>query len=177
MKTAKTSTVSFRDTEIQYSLTYREVVEILGLIRQAGNCRSVELAIGDMKLSFQRSDVAERQYVKADTAPPVQTVAPVAKEVEISVKREAPISGAAGHEFVIRAPMLGTFYRSPEPGAEPYVDVGDVVAVGDTIGLIEVMKLFSPVVADIGGRIVQFLSDNAVLVEYGQPLVRLEAVS
>lgn len=177
MKTNKTSTASFRDTEIQYSLTYREVVEILGLIRDAGNCRSVELAIGDMKLSFQRGDVVERQFSKTDIAAPPQTAAPADKKVEISAMRDTPVSGAAEQGLIIKAPMLGTFYRASEPGAKPFVDVGDEVAVGDTIGLIEVMKLFSPVVADIGGRIVQFLSENGALVEYGQPLVRLDAVS
>ena len=72
--------------------------------------------------------------------------------------------------------MLGTFYRALEPSAPPCIKVGDIIAADDTIGLIEVMKLFSPVAAGIAGRVVEVLVENGVLVEHNQPLVRVEPV-
>ena len=177
MKQRKTHAPGFSQTEIQYSLTYREVVEILSLVRDAGSAGSVEIEIGDLKLRFEKGPLhgtqgstiqPETRAERADTAQPVR--------VPDEIRRNPAVATATG-ELVIKAPMLGTFYRSPEPSAPPFIKEGQVIAPGDTIGLLEVMKLFSPVVADVGGRVVEFLVKNADLVEHGQPLVRLDPVS
>jgi acetyl-CoA carboxylase biotin carboxyl carrier protein len=74
---------------------------------------------------------------------------------------------------MVEAPMVGTFYRAPEPGADPFVEVGDEVEPDTVIGIVEAMKLMNPVTAEARGRIVEILAANAEPVEYGQPLVAL----
>lgn len=73
----------------------------------------------------------------------------------------------------IVSPMVGTFYRAPAPDEPPFVDVGDRVGVGQTVCIIEAMKLMNEIEAEIGGRIVEILVQNAEPVEYGQPLMRI----
>ncbi|MFI6294215.1 acetyl-CoA carboxylase biotin carboxyl carrier protein [Nonomuraea sp. NPDC050790] len=75
-----------------------------------------------------------------------------------------------GH-IQVRAPLVGTFYRAPEPGAAPYVSVGDTVEVGQQIGIVESMKLMNPIVAEAPGRVVDIPVADAAPVEYDQPLV------
>ncbi|RKE23212.1 acetyl-CoA carboxylase biotin carboxyl carrier protein [Streptomyces sp. TLI_171] len=76
----------------------------------------------------------------------------------------------------VGAPMVGTFYRSPEPGAPPFVAVGDTVTPGQPIGILEVMKMMSPVEADVAGRVVEILVDDGASVEFQQPLIAVEPV-
>jgi acetyl-CoA carboxylase biotin carboxyl carrier protein len=71
--------------------------------------------------------------------------------------------------------MVGTFYRAAEPGAAPFVQVGDPVETGQQVGIVEVMKLMTPVEADRPGRVVAILADDAVPVEHGQPLITCAA--
>lgn len=89
----------------------------------------------------------------------------------------APPTGFAAAEeddaIVIAAPMVGTFYRSPEPGAPPYVEVGDEVAAGQQVGIIEAMKLMNPIVAERPGRVHEILAADGAPVEYAEPLIVL----
>ena len=78
---------------------------------------------------------------------------------------------AAGH--VITAPMIGTYYAAPAPGEAPFVQVGDEVEVGQTIGIIEAMKIMNEIVADRPGIVAEVMVENAQGVEYGSPLLRL----
>jgi len=75
----------------------------------------------------------------------------------------------------INSPMIGTFYRSSSPDKPPFVSVGDTVNVGDTICIIEAMKLFNEIEAEVSGKIVKVLIDDATPVEYGQPIFEIEA--
>lgn len=74
----------------------------------------------------------------------------------------------------ILSPLPGTFYRKPAPDAAPYANEGDVIKVGDVVGLVEVMKTFNQIHADAGGRIVRFLAENEAPVEAGQALLVIE---
>ena len=76
--------------------------------------------------------------------------------------------------IVIEAPMVGTFYRAPAPGAEPYVKEGDVIEKGRTLCIIEAMKLMNEIESDVAGKIVAILVENGQPVEYGQPLFHIE---
>lgn len=99
----------------------------------------------------------------------------------------APAGPAAGHESAggtqavadpglsyIRAEMVGTFYQASEPGAKPFVVAGDLVEPGQQVGILEAMKLMTPVRADLGGRIAEVLIANGEAVEYGQPLLAVQ---
>lgn len=84
-----------------------------------------------------------------------------------------PSMAPADDRHFLCAPMVGTFYRCSEPGARPFVQVGDRVDVGQQIGILEAMKLMNPVEADVAGRVVEILVDSDTPVEYLQPLVAL----
>ncbi|MET7467938.1 acetyl-CoA carboxylase biotin carboxyl carrier protein [Micromonospora sp. NPDC005222] len=77
----------------------------------------------------------------------------------------------------VRSPVVGTFYRAPEPGAMPFVAVGDMVRPGQVVGIVEAMKLMNEVTAGQAGRVVEVLVDDGKPVEYDQPLIALEPVT
>lgn len=77
--------------------------------------------------------------------------------------------------LTVKAPMLGTFYRSPKPGEPPFVQVGDAITVDTTVGIVEVMKLMNSIPAGIDGEVVQILADDGDLVEFDQPLLAVRA--
>lgn len=164
---------------MDYPLTYRDVVDILTLIKSADRCRSATIEVGDFKISITGKDSAELPKTAGRTVI-ASNAAAAPRAADAAVKVAAPAAAAPvnlmadGH--YIRAPMLGTFYRALEPGSPPCVEVGDVVGPEDTIGLIEVMKLFSTVTAGVHGRVVEILADNSVLVEFDQPLIRIEPI-
>ena len=81
-----------------------------------------------------------------------------------------PVPGRA----VVRAPIVGTFYRAPEPGARPFVAVGDLVRPGQPVAIVEAMKLMNEVIADRAGRVAAILVEDGQPVEYDQPLVELD---
>ncbi|MFI6323656.1 acetyl-CoA carboxylase biotin carboxyl carrier protein [Nonomuraea sp. NPDC050556] len=76
----------------------------------------------------------------------------------------------------VRAPMVGTFYRAPEPGADPFVRSGDLVELGAQIGILEAMKIMNPIQADVEGIVSEVLVPDGTQVEYDQPLVAIEPV-
>lgn len=90
----------------------------------------------------------------------------------------APEAGAGGSSsaMTVTSPMVGTFYRAPAPDADPYVEVGDMVAVGQTVCIVEAMKLMNEIESEVRGRIVQILVENAQPVEFGQKLFLVEPV-
>jgi acetyl-CoA carboxylase biotin carboxyl carrier protein len=78
-------------------------------------------------------------------------------------------------EQTIRSPLPGTFYRRPNPQAEPYVQEGDKVEPGDVVGLVEIMKTFHEIHSDAAGRVARFLVENSALVDAGQDIIALES--
>ncbi|VWC09248.1 acetyl-CoA carboxylase biotin carboxyl carrier protein subunit [Burkholderia pseudomultivorans] len=82
----------------------------------------------------------------------------------------APAAAAAPQGHVVTSPMVGTFYRAPSPGADPFVQVGDTVKEGQTLCIIEAMKLLNEIESDKAGVIKEILAENGQAVEYGQPL-------
>ena len=89
-------------------------------------------------------------------------------EIEGSAERN-------GSLHVVSSPVVGTFYRAPAPGEEPYVEVGDRIGVGQTLCIVEAMKLMNEIPADVSGEVVEVLVENARGVEYDQPLFRIRA--
>lgn len=122
----------------------------------------IEVAIGD-----------DRVVLKAAAGPVATVAAPLAAAATASTPTATAAPLPEGVE-VLRSPMAGIFYRRPSPDKPPYVDPGDEVHVGDTIGLIEAMKLFSDVTSHLHGRIVKFIPDNGQHVEADAPLVLIE---
>ncbi|MDG4757857.1 MULTISPECIES: biotin/lipoyl-containing protein [unclassified Micromonospora] len=154
---------------------------LAGLRRQArqlvaeltGPVRRIRLRSGSAVLEVEwhpaeatRPDVPpDPPPVRAAPAPPVATApGPPAALIR------PPVPGRA----TVRAPIVGTFYRAPEPGAAPFVAVGDLVRPGQPIAIVEAMKLMNEVVADRAGRVSAILVEDGHPVEYDQPLLELE---
>jgi len=106
------------------------------------------------------------QLVQAAAAPPPDPV-PTADP-------EAPQAEPASHLIDVPSPMVGTFYRAPAPDAPPYVDVGSTVAPGETLCIIEAMKLMNELECELAGRVAEICVDNGEPVEYGQVLFRID---
>jgi acetyl-CoA carboxylase biotin carboxyl carrier protein len=161
--------------EITYSMTYRDAVRILELVKTSTDLTSFNLEYGDFKLALERkSEVIARTSVEGRAGEPVP---PVASTVGASARGPsiaAPeVSNDDGEIVTVRAPLLGTFYCTSAPGEPPYVVAGQKVSVNDTIGLIEVMKLFTPVNAGVAGVVEEIVAVHGELVEYDQPLLRI----
>ncbi len=109
----------------------------------------------------------------AQTVIAAPQVAPTAAVEDASSASDEPGS-LADHPGAVTAPMVGTAFIAPEPGADPFVSVGDTVSAGQTLLLIEAMKTFNPVRAPKAGRVARILIGDATPVEYGTPLIILE---
>ena len=96
--------------------------------------------------------------------------APSATGAEVPVTAAIPVPA----DHVVKSPMVGTFYRSASPGAKPFVEVGDSIKAGETICIIEAMKILNEIEADKSGTVSRILCENGQAVEYGQPLFEIE---
>ncbi len=129
----------------------------------AGPVRRVRLRSGGAVLEVEWHGSAEA--APASRTGPEPVTAPAAEAVP---EPDRP---------TVRAPVVGTFYRAPEPGAAPFVAVGDLVRPGQVVGIVEAMKLMNEVTADQAGRVVEVLVPDGKPVEYDQPLLVLEPVT
>src|SRR5690606_5980040 len=146
----------------------RKLKTLIDLVAESG-ITELEMTEGDGKVRIVKSGPAAPVYA----APPAPVAAPQPTVVQVQpagqAAAEAPAAPAiSGH--VVKAPMVGTFYRSPNPGAAPFIDVGQSVKEGDTLCIIEAMKLLNEIEADKSGVIKEILVENGQPVEYGQPL-------
>jgi acetyl-CoA carboxylase biotin carboxyl carrier protein len=111
------------------------------------------------------------------SAPPLVAAGAPARSPSTAAGAPGPAGEAGtGSAIAVNSPMVGTFYRAPAPDADPYVEVGTVVEVGQTLCIIEAMKLMNEIEAEVRGRVVRILAENTQPVEFGQPLFMLEPV-
>ncbi|ALW87358.1 acetyl-CoA carboxylase biotin carboxyl carrier protein subunit [Hymenobacter sedentarius] len=153
----------------------KEIQELLDFISKSG-LNKVNIETEEFKISVQR-DPNTKQVVSM--AAPAHTHAPA--PAQVAAPAPAPVAAAAPAEAApaanhkaLKAPMIGTFYRSSGPDAPAFVQVGDMVEKGQVICIIEAMKLFNEIEAEESGRIVKALVENATPVEYDQPLFLIE---
>jgi oxaloacetate decarboxylase (Na+ extruding) subunit alpha len=120
-----------------------------------------------------------RIRLKKASAPSENYSGPIVIEREKAVSAESKPAGAGAKEkpsntLEIKAPMVGTFYRSPSPEAPPYVEVGQVIEAGQVVCIIEAMKLMNEIKSEVKGRLVEILVDNVEPVEFGQSMFIIE---
>lgn len=141
----------------------RKLKKLIDLVEESG-ISELELTEDGEKVRISRNFTANapiQQYASMQyPAPQFAAPAPAAIEAAPAVEE--------GH--AVKSPMVGTFYRSPSPDAKAFVEVGDTVAVGDTLCIIEAMKLLNEIEADKAGVIKKILVDNGQAIEYGEPL-------
>ena len=142
----------------------RELAELLG---ETG-LTEIEVEDGDRKVRVARQGAPAAPV--AAMAPPVQAAAAPASAVAPAPAAPADAGGQDDAD-AMKSPMVGTAYLSSEPGAEPFVTVGSKVAEGDTLLIVEAMKVMNPIAADRSGTVKKILVDNAQPVEFGQPLI------
>ena len=142
----------------------RKLKKLIDLVQESG-IAELEITEGEEKVKIVKGgavSVAAAAPVSPPAAPEPRPAAPAAP-----ASAEVP-AGQEGH--VVKAPMVGTFYRSPSPDAKPFVEVGQAVKEGETICIIEAMKLMNEIEADASGAVKAILVENGQPVEYGQPL-------
>ena len=149
-------------------LTRTDIDAILKLI-DGSDFDELKLEMGDVKLELRRRGAAPAPAPVATASAPAPAAAKPAPTAAVT----APVIASGGGSEV-PAPLLGTFYHAPKPGADPFVKVGDRVTEDSVIGIIEVMKLMNQVTAGIAGTITEIVAPNGELVEHGQPLVRIQ---
>ena len=108
-------------------------------------------------------------HIRLSAGKPAAIIAAPAEAAPIAAPAKSPES--EGH--IVTAPMIGTYYGSPSPGEPSFVDVGDEVEVGQTIGIIEAMKIMNEIAADRNGVVAEIFVSNSQAVEYGSPLIRI----
>ncbi len=145
----------------------RKLKTLIELVESSG-IGELEIQEGEERVRITRG-VAPGAPASA-AAPVYATAAPLAAAAPAPAA-EAPAAPAESEGHLVRSPMVGTFYRATSPGAKPFVEVGDAVQVGDTLCIIEAMKLMNEIEADKAGVVKQVLAENGQPVEYGQPLV------
>ena len=156
-------------------LSEDDVLHILKLIDES-KFDYFQLEVGELKITVSKGD----PIPLTGGAPQPVSVAPAPSAAVAAAPKPAPASTAAAPAvkpaavpegmLAITAPLLGTFYVAPEPGAPPFVSVGQQVTEDTTCGLIEVMKVFNSVRATVKGTIVEVVAQNGQFVEFGQPL-------
>jgi acetyl-CoA carboxylase biotin carboxyl carrier protein len=147
------------------NVTELEITEAEGKVRIVKG----SVATGAPVLTHQVMVPAAAQVAAPVAAP---TVAEIAEAAAVTAAAVAAEAAAAGH--TVKSPMVGTFYRSSSPGAAPFVQVGDIVKEGDTLCIIEAMKILNEIESDKAGTVKQVLCENGQAVEYGQALYIIE---
>lgn len=149
----------------------RKIKKLIELVEESG-ISELEITEGEESVRIQRGGPASAvQY-----AAPVQAVAaaPAPAAPAASAAAEAAPAAAEPSGHVLRSPMVGTFYRSSSPDAKPFVEVGQKVNVGDTLCIVEAMKMMNQIEADKAGVIKQIMVENQEPVEFDQPLFVIE---
>jgi biotin carboxyl carrier protein len=139
-------------------LTYEDLVRLVELIKSTSHFSEFRLKVGDIEVSLRRANGAARP-----------------ERVEESAEKIEPNRQFAPGLHLVRAPMVGTFYRASAPGAAPYASVGQEVEADSTVCIIEVMKLMNTIEAGVRGVVKEILVENACAVEHGEVLFVIES--
>ncbi|MFJ8816577.1 acetyl-CoA carboxylase biotin carboxyl carrier protein [Amycolatopsis thermoflava] len=160
------------------TLSPADIKLIVGTL-QDSEWDEAEVVVGDVRIAVARNGAS-----LGATAAPARAAAPAPAPAAPGAAEPQPVAVPApepaadqGGGHVVTSPSVGVFWRAPEPGAKPFVEVGATVAAGDTIGIVEVMKLMSNVTTDVAGTVTAVHVENAGTVEFGTPLVTIRPES
>jgi len=170
-------------------MTPDDIAVILDAIEKM-DCSVVEVSAGDVRIAVRRRGAPEVPLAEASApvasaasgarvapAATPASAAPAAPAVDTREVDRWLAAEAAGQALVIRAPMLGTFYRAKAPGEPAFVEVGGAVRKGATVALMEAMKLFHSLLADSDGTVAAIFADNGEMVEYDQPVLAIAKIA
>ena len=164
-----------------YSMKTSEIRDLIDFISKSG-LNEVNIETKELKLSVKR-EPDQKVFKSAPTiaAAPIHSVAaigqpivPAAPPVPPPIAKQDTVAAPAKKTIEIKSPMIGTFYRSSSPDTPPFVSVGDKITKGQTVCIIEAMKLFNEIESEVSGTIVKIALENATPVEYDQVLFVVE---
>lgn len=148
----------------------RKLKTLIDLVSES-NVSELEITEAEGKVRIVKSGGAPVMMYQPAAAPAMAPMMPVVGQAPVAEGvAAAPVQ--TGH--AVKSPMVGTFYRASSPGSNPFVEVGSVIKEGDTICIIEAMKILNEIEADKSGTVTRILSENGQAVEYGQPLFTIE---
>ena len=164
-------------------MEYKQIQELIKSINKS-NISELSIEQGDFKITIRQEHTAAPSAVYAPAPQPVVYQAPVVHHAPaLPAPADAHVAPAAAaapaasaNTVTIKSPMIGTFYRSPSPDKPAFVNVGDEIRAGQVLCIIEAMKLFNEIEAEISGRIVKVVADDSSPVEYDQPLFIVEPI-
>jgi len=148
----------------------RKLKKLIDLVQESG-IGEIEITEGEEKVRISRASTSAPMMM---AAPQMQHVALGAAPGGLPQPAAAPAPAAEPKGHTLKSPMVGTFYRAPSPGAPSFVEVGQTVSKGQTLCIIEAMKLLNEIESDVAGTIKAILVENGQPVEYGQPLFLIE---
>ena len=152
----------------------QEIQELIDFISKSG-LDEVNIETSDFKIAVKKHSAAPQveaapRSMASPSAPAAGSPAPVAPAPKPAAEKAAEAKDDTSKYIEIKSPMIGTFYRSSSPESDSFVQVGDSVKTGQTVCIVEAMKLFNEIESEVSGKIVKILVDNASPVEYDQPL-------
>lgn len=160
-------------------MNIKEIQDLIKFVAKSG-VSQVDIEQKDFKITIKSESQPREEkqiIVQAAPAPVAAAPAPVAAAPAPApapaATPAAPAAEAASDDskyVTVKSPIIGTFYRSPSPDKDPFVSVGDTINTGDTVCIIEAMKLFNEIESEVSGKIVKVLVDDSTPVEYDQPL-------
>ncbi len=162
-------------------LDLKEIIRIIKVFEESGNVGELELKYKDFEFRLRKTgegNVVPVQAVPASVpvaaAPQVPTPPQPATPPQAETKEEKQEETSSENLYTLRSPMVGTFYRRPDPDSPPYVEVGTHINAGDVVCIIEAMKLFNEVKSEVSGTIKKILVEDQGPVDFDQPLFLIE---
>ncbi len=156
----------------------RKIKTLIELVEESG-ISELEVKEGEESVRISRQPTGAALPAQYYAPPPQQLAAPAPvaaapAAAPAAAAPAAPAAKAADNRYIIKSPMVGTFYRSPSPGAKSFVEVGQTVKAGQTLCIIEAMKMLNQIETDRAGVVVEVLADNEKPVEFDQPLFAID---
>ena len=153
------------------AMDIRKIKKLIELLEES-NLVELEIREGEETVRLSRWPKNMPMAAMAPQMAPMQVLSNAPQAAPTNIGTPAAASAAPAFEGeVVRSPMVGTYYAAASPGAAPFLKIGQQVKVGDTLGIIEAMKMFNPIESEVAGTIVKILVENGQPVEFDEPLV------
>tara|TARA_B110000114_G_scaffold177816_1_gene210068 strand:+ start:649 stop:1119 length:471 start_codon:yes stop_codon:yes gene_type:complete len=150
-------------------MNIKEIQDLIKFVAKSG-VNEVEIEQKDFKIIIKSQAEAKEQIIVQAAPVAAAPVAALPPAPAAPAAAAAPAEEENSNYITVKSPMIGTFYRSAGPDKDSFVNVGDTIGVGDTVCIIEAMKLFNEIEAEVSGKIIKVLVDDSTPVEYDQPL-------
>jgi acetyl-CoA carboxylase biotin carboxyl carrier protein len=150
-------------------MNIKEIQDLIKFVAKSG-VNEVEIEQKDFKIIIKSQAEAKEQIIVQAAPVAAAPVAALPPAPAAAPAAAAPAEEENSNYITVKSPMIGTFYRSAGPDKDSFVNVGDTIGVGDTVCIIEAMKLFNEIEAEVSGKIIKVLVDDSTPVEYDQPL-------